>query len=99
MTKNFKGYSLVEKRDLPDIRSVGYLYKHDKTGAEVLYLENEDDNKAFNIAFRTPPYNDNGIAHIIEHSVKWFEEISIERAIRRVIKRFIEYFLKCDDIF
>ena len=69
MTKNFKGYSLVEKRDLPDIRSVGYLYKHDKTGAEVLYLENEDDNKAFNIAFRTPPYNDNGIAHIIEHSV------------------------------
>ena len=55
MTKNFKGYSLVEKRDLPDIRSVGYLYKHDKTGAEVLYLENEDDNKAFNIAFRTPP--------------------------------------------
>ncbi len=69
MTKHFKGYSLVEKRDLPDIRSVGYLYKHDKTGAEVLYLENEDDNKAFNIAFRTPPYNDNGIAHIIEHSV------------------------------
>ena len=69
MTKNFKGYSLVEKRDLPDIRSVGYLYKHDKTGAEVLYLKNEDDNKAFNIAFRTPPYNDNGIAHIIEHSV------------------------------
>ena len=45
------------------------MYKHDKTGAEVLYLENEDDNKAFNIAFRTPPYNDNGIAHIIEHSV------------------------------
>ncbi len=34
MTKNFKGYSLVEKRDLPDIRSVGYLYKHDKTGAK-----------------------------------------------------------------
>lgn len=69
MSKDFKGFKLVEKRDLPDIRSVGYLYKHEKTGAEVLYLENEDDNKAFNIAFRTPPYNDNGIAHIIEHSV------------------------------
>ncbi len=88
MTKNFKGYSLVEKETLPDIRSVGYCANMIRL-ARVLYLEDEDDNKAFNIAFSTP-YNDNGIAHIIEHSgVKWFEEISIQRAICRVIKRLL----------
>ena len=38
MPKEFKGFKLLEKRDLPDIRSVGYLYQHEKTGAEVLYL-------------------------------------------------------------
>ena len=35
MPKEFKGFKLLEKRDLPDIRSVGYLYQHEKTGAEV----------------------------------------------------------------
>ena len=38
MPKEFNGFKLLEKRDLPDIRSVGYLYQHKKTGAEVLYL-------------------------------------------------------------
>ncbi|MCW6666880.1 insulinase family protein [Aerococcaceae bacterium NML190938] len=62
-------FKLLEARELPDIQSLGKLYEHVETGAQVLHLINDDTNKAFTIAFRTPPYNDNGIAHILEHSV------------------------------
>lgn len=57
------------RHELPDIQSTGILYEHDETGAKVLYLKNDDPNKAFTIGFKTPPYNDNGITHILEHSV------------------------------
>lgn len=69
MTEALHGFTLIERRSLPDIRSESFLYRHTKTGAEVLYLQNDDDNKGFTISFKTPPYDDNGIAHIIEHSV------------------------------
>lgn len=59
----------IEVQDLPDIQSKGTLYAHEETGAQVLHLSNDDQNKAFTIGFKTPPYNDNGIAHILEHSV------------------------------
>jgi len=62
-------FKKIETQSLPDIHSEGHLYEHEETGAQVLYLENDDTNKSFTIGFRTPPYNDNGIAHILEHSV------------------------------
>ncbi|PRY84231.1 insulinase family protein [Alkalibacterium olivapovliticus] len=62
-------FKKIETQDLPDIQSVGSLYEHEETGAQVLHLANDDQNKAFTIGFKTPPYNDNGIAHILEHSV------------------------------
>lgn len=62
-------FKQIETQELPDIQSVGTVYEHVETGAKVLYLANDDSNKAFTIGFKTPPYNDNGIAHIIEHSV------------------------------
>lgn len=62
-------FKKIEAHDLPDIQSTGILYEHEETGAQVLYLKNDDTNKAFTIGFKTPPYNDNGITHILEHSV------------------------------
>lgn len=62
-------YELVMEQDIPDIHSKGYLLKHKKSGARVMVLENDDENKVFNIAFRTPPANSTGVAHILEHSV------------------------------
>ncbi|RLK64183.1 peptidase M16 [Atopobacter sp. AH10] len=62
-------FKKIESRDLPDIQSVGHVYVHDKTGAKVLWLKNKDRNRAFTIAFKTLPVSDNGITHIIEHSV------------------------------
>ena len=64
-----KAYELIQQEPLGDIHSVGYLLRHRKTGARVLLIENEDENKVFNIAFRTPPQNSTGVAHILEHSV------------------------------
>lgn len=62
-------YELVKKERIEDIRSEGYLLRHKKSGARVLLLENEDENKVFNIAFRTLPTDSTGVAHIMEHSV------------------------------
>ena len=62
-------YKVIKKEKLNDIRSTGYLLRHIKTGARIMVIENEDENKVFNIAFRTPPKNSTGVAHILEHSV------------------------------
>lgn len=68
MTK-ISAYELVMQENIPDVQSVGYLLRHKKSGARVLLLENEDENKVFNIAFRTTPSDSTGVAHILEHSV------------------------------
>lgn len=62
-------FKKIETQELPDIHSHGHLYEHEETGAQVLHLANNDTNKSFTIGFKTPPYNDNGITHILEHSV------------------------------
>lgn len=62
-------YEIVKEEQLNDIHSMGYLLRHKKTGARVMLIENEDENKVFNIAFRTPPKDSTGVAHILEHSV------------------------------
>ena len=62
-------YELIMEQEISDIHSKGYLLKHKKSGARVMVLENDDNNKVFNIAFRTPPADSTGVAHILEHSV------------------------------
>jgi len=62
-------YEVVSRQELADIHSEGWLLRHKKTGARVMLIENDDENKVFNIAFRTPPKNSTGVAHILEHSV------------------------------
>ena len=39
------------------------------SGAKILFLSNEDENKCFGIAFKTPPKDSTGVAHILEHTV------------------------------
>lgn len=68
-TNQILAYELVEKTEIKDIRSEGYLFRHKKTGARVLCIENDDDNKVFYVGFRTPPEDSTGVPHIIEHSV------------------------------
>lgn len=67
--EDLSAYEVMEKREIGDIKSTGYLVRHKKTGAKVVLLENEDENKVFYIGFRTPPKDSTGVAHILEHSV------------------------------
>ena len=62
-------YDIIKEENLKGIHSKGWLLRHKKTGARVMLIENDDENKVFNIAFRTPPKNSTGVAHILEHSV------------------------------
>ncbi len=62
-------YEVIEQREIDDIRSMGVLLRHRKTGARVALLSNDDENKVFYIGFRTPPADSTGVPHILEHSV------------------------------
>lgn len=62
-------YEIIEEKQLAELDSAGLLLRHKKSGARVLLLLNEDDNKVFSIGFRTPPEDSTGVAHILEHSV------------------------------
>ena len=63
------GFTVVRERRLDEISATVYELRHDLCGAELLYIDREDSNKTFAIAFATPPENDTGVPHIIEHSV------------------------------
>uniref|UniRef100_A0A0E0K5I3 Peptidase M16C associated domain-containing protein n=1 Tax=Oryza punctata TaxID=4537 RepID=A0A0E0K5I3_ORYPU len=63
------GFEKVSEQSIDECKSTAVLYKHKKTGAEVMSVSNDDENKVFGIVFRTPPKNSTGIPHILEHSV------------------------------
>ena len=64
-----EAYTIIEKQQLEEVKGVGYVLSHNKTKARVCVIINDDDNKVFNIGFRTPPHDRKGIPHIMEHSV------------------------------
>ena len=66
---NGRAYEMIRQEELKGIRSRGCLLRHKKSGARVLLIENDDDNKVFSIGFRTPPKDSTGVPHIMEHSV------------------------------
>lgn len=67
--KDIKEYEIIKQYYMEDLNSQAYLLKHKKTGARIALLSNDDNNKVFNIGFRTPVNDDTGVPHIIEHTV------------------------------
>ncbi|MCI1958477.1 MAG: insulinase family protein [Clostridia bacterium] len=63
------GFRLLKKEKINDIDSVCHVFLHEKSGAKLFYAQNKDINKVFFISLKTPPSNDCGCAHIMEHSV------------------------------
>jgi presequence protease len=63
------GFELIEDRQIPELNTRARYYRHLKTGARLLSLSNDDDNKVFGISFRTPAPDSTGLPHIMEHSV------------------------------
>lgn len=66
MTKSF---NLIEEKNIPELNATAKLYVHKRTGARLLSIVNDDENKVFSINFRTTPKDSTGVAHILEHSV------------------------------
>lgn len=66
MTKSF---NLIKEQGIPEINATAKLYIHKRTGARLLSIINDDENKVFCINFRTTPKDSTGVAHILEHSV------------------------------
>lgn len=63
-----KNYTLLEEKWIEELHATGYVFRHDATGAHAFYLYTpDDDNQVFSIAFATPPENDCGLPHILEH--------------------------------
>ena len=67
--KIYHGFCLTREQRIDEINSTGRIFRHEKSGARLLQLENDDDNKVFSISFRTPPEDSTGTPHIMEHSV------------------------------
>lgn len=63
------GFVLLEERFIREYNTRARLWEHRRSGAKLLSLENDDENKVFGIAFRTPPPDSSGAPHILEHSV------------------------------
>ncbi len=67
--KIIHGFELITEKNIPELETRAKFYQHVKTGAQLLSLINNDENKVFGIIFRTPPTDSSGVAHILEHSV------------------------------
>jgi Zn-dependent M16 (insulinase) family peptidase len=61
-------YEILDEHRIEDVQSDGFILRHKKSGARIAILSNNDDNKVFYIGFRTPPEDETGVPHIIEHT-------------------------------
>lgn len=65
----YEGFTLLSQQWMEENQSIGLLFRHEKTGARLFYMTNEDENKVFSITFKTPPADSTGLPHILEHAV------------------------------
>lgn len=63
------GFELQDTKDIPDLNGKAHYFKHIKTGAEVVFLENDSEKLEFSIGFKTPPIDNKGANHVLEHSL------------------------------
>ena len=63
------GFTVERCETVPELDADAYVLRHTASGARLLYLACDDENKAFAIGFKTPPADSTGVFHILEHSV------------------------------
>lgn len=97
--KELQAYELLREEGLSDIQSVGYLLRHRKSGARIMVIANDDDNKVFHITFRTPPVDSTGVAHILEHcSLCGSEKFPSKDPFVELVKGSLNILSECDDL-
>jgi hypothetical protein len=65
----YYGFQVVNEEFIRESESNVFTMEHQKSGARLLFVQNQDDNKVFSVSFRTPPEDSTGVFHILEHSV------------------------------
>lgn len=68
MGEKLHGFTVQEKKHVPELHLSAVLLKHDKTDAEYLHVAREDKNNVFSIGFKTNPPDATGVPHILEHT-------------------------------
>lgn len=69
LNDSLHGFRLTLREPIKEIQAETLMFEHEKSGAQLMFMDCDDDNKVFSITLRTPPANDCGVAHILEHSV------------------------------
>ena len=69
VNERLHGFKVKEKIRITELEADLYVLSYEKNGARLVYIDREDENKTFSIAFRTPPEDSTGVFHILEHSV------------------------------
>lgn len=88
------GFELVREETVAELNGAAKLYRHVKSGAELLSIECDDDNKCFTAAFRTPPPDSSGLTHILEHSVlEGSEKYPLKDLFKQISKSSIKTYL------
>lgn len=88
------GFTLIRQTRLAEVSGTVGLWRHDATGAELLSICNGDENKCFGVAFRTPPQDSTGVAHILEHSVLCgSEKYPVKEPFAELLKGSLQTFL------
>jgi len=67
--KLYHGFRFMSETLIEEINGRGRIFEHEKTGANLISITTDDDNKVFCITFKTPPPDNTGLPHILEHSV------------------------------
>jgi presequence protease len=96
-----EGFRVNQIENLPLLNNIMYRLEHEKTGAVMIHLSNDDDNNCFSVAFRTTPQDSTGVAHILEHTALCGSEDFPVRdpffsMIRRSMKTFMNAFTASD---
>ncbi|NMM63848.1 peptidase M16 [Clostridium sp. P21] len=88
------GFQLVSKKWIEDLKANVCIYKHAKSGAQLIYVQNDSDNKMMCVNFRTPTKNDNGVNHVIEHSVLYgSKNYQVKDVLTQMSKRSLNTYL------
>lgn len=88
------GFTVTHVETIEELDADAYVLFHHASGARLLYLACDDENKAFSIGFKTPPANSTGVFHILEHSVlAGSEKFPLKEPFVELIKGSMQTFL------
>lgn len=92
--QSMEGFTLTEKIYSEDYKADVYLFAHQKNGGQVVYMATEDQNKWFNISFRTPAVDNTGVNHILEHTVlEGSQKYRVKSPFTEISKRSVSTFM------